>query len=47
MFKVTVQFENNVLRFTFRDLCDALQFISDCVETSENTGTEVSIVEEE
>lgn len=47
MFKVTVKFSGNELRFTFAQLCDALKFIGDCIETSESIGTEVSIVEVE
>ncbi len=47
MFKVTVAFDGNVLNFTFKQMCDAIQFVSDCIETSESTGTIVSIVEVE
>ena len=47
MFKVIVSFEENVLRFTFAELCDAMQFVRDCIETAEYTGTEVTIFEKE
>lgn len=47
MFKVTVSFDANVLHFTFKNLADALQFIGECIETSECTGTVASIVEVE
>lgn len=47
MYKVQVKFESNVLTFTFHNMADALQFVGDCLETSECIGTEVSIVEVE
>lgn len=47
MFRVTVGFETNILNFTFKNLADALQFVGDCIETAEYTGTYVSIVEVE
>lgn len=47
MFRVTVGFDTNILNFTFKNLADALQFIGECIETSECTGTSVSIVEVE
>ena len=47
MFKVVVQLNQNTLRFTFRELCDALKFIGDCIETAECCGTEVTIYEED
>ena len=47
MFKVIVKFENNVIPFTFGELCDAVKFVGDCIETAEYTGTEVTIFEEE
>lgn len=45
MFKVTVEMDSNVLRFTFANLADALKFVGDCVETAEYLGTKVSVEE--
>lgn len=47
MFRVTVGFETNILNFVFRELADAVSFIQEVIETAENTGTSVSIVEVE
>ncbi len=47
MFKVIVSLGPNILRFTFAELCDAMKFAGDCIETAEYTGTQVTIFEEE
>lgn len=47
MFEVTIKHDNNVLRFHFSEICDAVKFIQDCIETAEYVGTTITLEEKE
>lgn len=47
MFEVTIKHDNNILRFHFTEICDAVKFIQDCIETAEYVGTTITLEEKE